>query len=96
MTTQSFFVAADAQGHEFLLYGDPAVGMRRGSFDVVVSRGVLDTQNLMLWRQVVAKVTGVWPMCEQPVCHHENRHHEGPCRTDIVPSSWAGGGHDAA
>lgn len=96
MTEQTFFVAADQQGNQFILWGDPAKGMQRGSFDVIVSRGVLDHQNLMLWRPVVAKLTGVWPECDVPVCHHEDRLHEGPCRTGIVPSSWAGGGSGAA
>lgn len=94
MSDKTFFVATDAQGAEFVLYGDPERGMQRGSFDVVVSRGVLDRQNQMLWRRVAAELTGVWPECDVLVCDHEDRRHPGLCRTNI--GITFGGGPDAA
>ncbi len=93
MSDQTFYVATDAQGNEFVLFGDPSKAMWRGSFDVIVSRGVLDTQNLMLWRPVVARLTGEWPVCDVAVCSHENRRHQGRCRTFI---GVEGGGPGAA
>lgn len=83
MTQRQFFIATDAQDAEFLLYGDPAKGMERGTFDVVTSRRHMDQQNLMLWRPLVAATTGEWPVCDVWVCDHENRRHEGGCRTNL-------------
>lgn len=83
MTDPSFYVAADSNGAEFVLYGQPDRPMERGTFDVVVARHNLDQQNLMLWRPVVAQLTGVWPECEVVVCDHEDRRHRGPCRTNL-------------
>lgn len=92
MTEQTFYVATDAQGAEFLLYGDPDDGMR-DSFYVIAAKRTLDHQNAMLWRRVVAGLTGQWPVCTLPICDHEDRRHEGSCRTNIGISF--GGGPDA-
>jgi hypothetical protein len=89
MTDETFFVAADASGHEFLVYGNPDKGLR-GSFYVVNSRTHLDNQNQMLWRRVVSALTGEWPVCELPICDHEDRRHEGNCRTNIGISFGGG------
>lgn len=83
MTDPSFYVATDANGAEFVLYGRADRPMERGTFDVVVARHNLDQQNLMLWRRVVAAITGVWPECTLPVCDHEDRRHQGQCRTTL-------------
>lgn len=94
MTEQTFFVATDANGAEFVLYGT-AGDTTRGTYDVVASRAVLDRQNQMLWRRVVAQLTGEWPECDVMVCDHEDRRHQGPCRT-FLGITFGGGGPDAA
>lgn len=93
MTDPAFYTATDANGSEFILYGRPDRPMERGTFDVIVARHNLDLQNRMLWRRVVAGLTGVWPECTLPICDHDNRRHEGECRTFIGMSF--GGGPDA-